>query len=108
MSQQIMQAPAVDDGNGNDDSVFESKRLVNPIGNRLNQANCKVKISPDGLKANSNEKNGWQYVFAEQAFCISGEKFWTDNFPGTIMYYFEVMEMIPYNWSVFLFYNKFK
>jgi hypothetical protein len=24
------------------------------------------------------------------------------------MYYFEVMEMIPYNWSVFLFYNKFK
>jgi hypothetical protein len=34
-------------------------------------------------------------IFAEKGFAISGEHYRTDQFPGSIIYYFEVTQKSP-------------
>jgi hypothetical protein len=46
-------------------------------------------ISRDGLTINA----AWKYFFAELAFNISDDCREEDDYPGTIMYYFEVTQM---------------
>jgi hypothetical protein len=56
-------------------------------------------ISPDGQNA-SNPGKGWLNVFAEQGFPLSEEVSREDHFPGTILYYYEVVQTCPSKWSV--------
>jgi hypothetical protein len=70
---------------------FQSKRLRKPTGNAWGRSNAEITISNGGLNASKNT-NGWQFrnVYAEKVFPISGEHSREDNFPGTILYYYEV------------------
>jgi hypothetical protein len=52
-------------------------------------------ISPDGLQVDSIAP--FLHVFAEKGFAISGALCRKDNFPGTIMYYYEVTHMASFN-----------
>ena len=71
---------------------FKTKRLVNPRENRWSSqsANINVGISCDGLKASNTNEHEWLTFYAEKGFAISGENRRMDDFPGTILYYFEV------------------
>jgi hypothetical protein len=82
--------------------LIMSKRLQNPHGNGLFRPKTKAKISSNGLKANNVHQNEWHYVFAQKGLAISGVDARLDNYPGTILYYFEVklIQMPSYNWSV--------
>jgi hypothetical protein len=72
-------------------NIFKTKRLCNPKGIRWVETKNKAKISEDGLKATSTaDRYSRQYVLSEKGFAISGEDCRKDNFPGTIIYYFEV------------------
>jgi hypothetical protein len=57
--------------------------------NRWSKSNSNVTISQNGLNV-SNNTNEWQDVFAVQTFLISGPQCRMDEFPGTILYYYEV------------------
>jgi hypothetical protein len=57
--------------------------------NRWNRTNTGATITADGLNV-SNNINGFPNVFAEQPFPISGQLCRMDEFPGTILYYYEV------------------
>jgi hypothetical protein len=82
--------------------LIKCKRLQNPKGNGLCRPKTKVKISSDGLKAKNINQNEWHYVFAKKGFAVSGVHSRPDNYPGTILYYFEVklIQMTSFNWSV--------
>jgi hypothetical protein len=58
-----------------------------------------VTISPDGQNV-SNPGRGWLNVFAEQGFPLAEEVSREDHFPGTILYYYEVVQTCPSKWSV--------
>jgi hypothetical protein len=63
----------------------------NPKQNVWSGTNTKVTISADGLNAiNVNDER--MDVFAVKGFAISGENCPRENFPGTIIYYFEVTQ----------------
>jgi hypothetical protein len=47
-------------------------------------------ISSNKLIASDNNGFGWGYVSAKKGFPINGQLPRTDNFPGIILYYFEV------------------
>jgi hypothetical protein len=64
----------------------------NPGPNSWNLTKTKTTISANGLEA-VNNKDEWLNVFAVKGFPICVEHSREDNFPGTIVYYFEVMEM---------------
>jgi hypothetical protein len=67
---------------------FQSKRLYNPQGNRLNTL-----ISENGL--NIRNTGGITYVFAIEGFPTSAGPHRNGNFPGTIVYYFELTQTTP-------------
>jgi hypothetical protein len=50
-------------------------------------------ISYNGLYASDNTGILWTDVFAQNGFPISGDLSRPDNFPGTIVYYFEVTQI---------------
>jgi hypothetical protein len=50
-------------------------------------------ISPDGLTINDE----WKCFFSKLAFRISGGCRKEDDYPGTIVYYFEVARMSSFN-----------
>jgi hypothetical protein len=66
-------------------------RVQNPKANRWTGA--KVKISGNGLKASTRANPFKYYLVAEKGFIISPEHCRKDNFPGTILYYYEVTKM---------------
>jgi hypothetical protein len=70
---------------------FQSKRLGNPKQNGWEVSNTDAIISSNsnGLLASDNT-GAWLNVFAKKGFPITGQLSRTDNFPGTILYYFEV------------------
>jgi hypothetical protein len=72
---------------------FQSIRLRNPEQNGWEVSNTDAIISFNGLYASDNTGFIWHNVFAKKGFPISGELSRTDNFPGTILYYFEVTQM---------------
>lgn len=67
--------------------------------NRFTGFDTKVQVSEDGLNVNNNEEKV-NFVFAEKAFPISVEYCRKDNFPGTIVNYFEITKMSSSKWSV--------
>jgi hypothetical protein len=72
---------------------FQSKRLRNPEQNAWNNSSTNAIISFNGLQA-SDYREHLSIVFANKGFSISGELARKeDNFPGTIMYYFEVTKI---------------
>jgi hypothetical protein len=79
--------------------LLQTKRLINSKGIRWNGAKSEAKISWDGLKARIRSDwfpfyfSYWQYVFANKGFVISEAYSRKDNFPGTIVYYFEVTQI---------------
>jgi hypothetical protein len=82
--------------------LLQTKRLYNSKGIRWNGAKSEAKISWDGLKASVSKcdwfptlfySTDWQYVFANKGFVVSEAYSGKDNFPGTIVYYFEVTHM---------------
>lgn len=79
---------------------FQSKRLMNPQQNEWEVSNTGAIISFNGLCVSVN--TGFeQHVFARQGFPISGELCRPDNFPGTVVYYFEVATIAKtsdYSW----------
>jgi hypothetical protein len=68
-------------------------RLGNPRGNGWNKSNTKAIISEDGLQANSSAEQEYQFVYAEKGFGIHWRYSRKVNFPGTILYYFEIPQM---------------
>jgi hypothetical protein len=70
---------------------FQSKRFGNSVGNGWSRSNPEITISNCGLNASRNP-NGFlfQNVYAEKGFPISGQNSREDNFPGTILYYYEI------------------
>jgi hypothetical protein len=75
-------------------TLLKTKRLCNPEENRWSRSTTKARIAPNGLKASA--KGYHQCVFAEKGFLISGadcRRQSADNFPGTILYYYEVRLM---------------
>jgi hypothetical protein len=68
---------------------FKSIRLCNSKGNVWSRSNGNVTISEDGLNA-SKDRNGRQHVYAKNGFPISVAECRSDDFPGTICYYYEV------------------
>jgi hypothetical protein len=72
---------------------FKSKRLRNPLKNGWNRSNTNAIISFNGLQV-SDYREHFSIVFAKKGFPISGElSRKEDNFPGTILYYFEVIQI---------------
>jgi hypothetical protein len=68
---------------------FKSKQLRNPNGNGWKETK-KVRISRDGLKAIDKNDDVWP-LYAKKGFNISaGAVRKKDNYPGTILYYYEV------------------
>jgi hypothetical protein len=81
--------------------LLQTKRLFNSKGIRWNEPKSEAKNSSDGLKASVSFScdglrmwtlypSGYQYVVANEGFVISEAYSGMDNFPGTIVYYFEV------------------
>jgi hypothetical protein len=75
-------------------------RLKNSTGNRWKTSKTLAKISEDGLKATDNCCMEYTFVYASQGFSILGETLRKDDFPGTIVYYFEVTQMQANTWLV--------
>jgi hypothetical protein len=76
---------------------FKVKRLMNSKGNHWVSTESNVKISWDKLKVSTRcdwlgvpADYKWKYVFAKKGFVISEACSRKDNFPGTIVNYFEV------------------
>jgi hypothetical protein len=69
--------------------INKTKRVRNPHANRWNKNNTTAKVAADGLHVSSYTL-GSPNVFAEQPFLISGPQCRMDEFPGTILYYYEV------------------
>jgi hypothetical protein len=67
---------------------FKIKRLRNSHGNHWNGTHTTATVAADGL--NVSITNGFPNVLAEQPFPISGPLSRMDEFPGTILYYYEV------------------
>jgi hypothetical protein len=76
---------------------YQSKRLCNPEKNGWKVPNTDAIISSNGLLACYNTGE-WHNVFSKKGFPISGELCRKDNFPGTILYYFEVTQISSYRW----------
>jgi hypothetical protein len=70
---------------------LKSKIVANPKGIVWNGANTAAVISKCGLKVSGNREDE-EWVFATEGYAISWEQCRKDNFqfPGTIVYYFEV------------------
>jgi hypothetical protein len=64
-------------------------------GIRWNGAKSEGEISWDGLTASVKYQwpSDWQYVFVNKGFVISEAYSRKGNFPGTIVYYFEVTQI---------------
>jgi hypothetical protein len=77
---------------GKFDWKFQSKLLRNPEQNGWEVFNTGAIISSNGLLANNNIGT-WRNVIAKKGFPITEELSRKDNFPGTILYYFEVTNM---------------
>jgi hypothetical protein len=58
--------------------------------NRWNGTNTRATVATDGLTVSNTNANEYPNVFAEQPFTISGPQCRMDDFPGTILYYYEV------------------
>jgi hypothetical protein len=72
---------------------FKSKRLSNPEQNGWKSSNTNALIFFNGRYASDNS-GGDSIVFAKKGFHISGELPRKEsNFPGTILYYFEVTQI---------------
>jgi hypothetical protein len=69
---------------------IQSKRVRNPEQNGWEVSKTDAKISSNGLVASHITKFYWESIYAKKGFPITGELTRTDNFPGTILYYFEV------------------
>jgi hypothetical protein len=67
---------------------IKTKRVRNPHGNHWDRNNTRATIAADGLHVYVSR--GRQTVYAEQSFPISGLLSRVDEFPGTILYYYEV------------------
>jgi hypothetical protein len=74
---------------------MKTKRIRNPKGNGWEKGNTTATIL--GLKAHNPNKCG-RLVFAIEGFAISPEICRKDEFPGTILYYFEVTLTSPIHW----------
>ena len=85
-------------------NILQAKKLGNQTGNNWNATNAMVTISENGLKVSSNMEK-WLNVFSEKAFPIAGENSRIDHFPGTILYYFEIIKMSTSKKSVFKFFR---
>jgi hypothetical protein len=69
---------------------FQTKRLRNPRENRWIRTETKHSISSDGLTINE----AWKYYYSKLAFTISCDcRKEYNNYPGTILYYFEIVQM---------------
>jgi hypothetical protein len=73
--------------------TLKGVRLGNPPGNAWNKSNTKATISGDGLQANSSVEREYEFVYAEKGFGIHWKYSRKVNFPGTILYYFEITQM---------------
>jgi hypothetical protein len=72
--------------------TYQTKKLFNPSENGWGKSIMPTRISPDGLTV-TNIINTKNYVFAMHAFPANSSKDCRlDNFPGTIIYYFEVKQ----------------
>jgi hypothetical protein len=80
---------------GKIDLKFQSKRLRNPDENGWEVSNTGAIISSNGL-LDSRNTGAYPNIFAKKGFPISDELSRTDNFPGTIVYYFEVTNLTAY------------
>jgi hypothetical protein len=76
---------------------FQSKRFTNPIKNGWEIFNRSVIISFNGLSARIIT-GITQSVSAKKGFPITGELSRTNNFPGTILYYYEVTDILSSFW----------
>jgi hypothetical protein len=81
--------PLVKHVNLNIITIFKGKIVANPRGIVWDGSNTAASISECGLKAINNTDDS-QWVFATEGYAISGEQCRKENFPGTIVYYFEV------------------
>jgi hypothetical protein len=80
--------------------LIKCKKVCNPKKNVWDGSNTKATISNDGLNARNEYDTigNRRIVFAEKAFAISGENCRIGQFPGNIIYYFEVTQKAY--WSV--------
>jgi hypothetical protein len=81
----------------NEESIFQTKRLCNPEGNRWDAVKLEMEsgivraVAPNGLGVDPTGLGLIRVLYVEQGFPISiaqcrGE----ENFRGTILYYYEV------------------
>jgi hypothetical protein len=84
---------------------FKTKRLCNPKSNCWSAKSVlsSALISADGLCIIANRYDGAE---AEQGFGISVKNARNDDFPGTILYFFEVTQLTSTKQSVMDFYEK--
>jgi hypothetical protein len=70
--------------------LFKNKILANPTGIVWDATKSKADISECGLKVKATDY-GW--AFATEGYAISGKNYRKENFqfPGTIVYYYEVI-----------------
>jgi hypothetical protein len=75
-------------------TIYQARKLFNPVQNGWDQSTTPVTISADGLTALNVAENSEGYVVtAVHAFPVDSAKHCRlDNFPGTIIYYFEVKQ----------------
>jgi hypothetical protein len=71
---------------------MKTKRVRNPRGNHWNKTTTIATVAADGLRVN-NCTDELPNVFAVQAFPIFGPHCRMDNYPGTILYYYEIKAM---------------
>jgi hypothetical protein len=77
---------------------FQNKRLRNPEQNGWNDSNTNAIISSNGLQVSDNTGN-ISTVMAKKGFPISGQLArQEDNVAGTILYYFEVIQLSERTW----------
>jgi hypothetical protein len=73
--------------------ILKTKQVNNPEHNIWNSTKTKALISGCGLEAGDN-RNEWVNVYAVKGFHISRQHSRkNNNFPGTIVYYYEIIEI---------------
>jgi hypothetical protein len=71
------------------------RQAQNPAENQWGSATTDAIISPDGLTASVALGMPEEHVYAIEGFPIVRRLCRNGNFPGTILYYYEVTEVVP-------------
>jgi hypothetical protein len=79
-------------------TYLKARRFVKLEANRWDESKCSTNnatISTDGLQATKNSRKEWTCICAEHGFHLPGLNYRMDNFPGTIVHYFEITQISP-------------